>query len=40
MRLNQVGKVAGPPSKQVKATPDFPLPGTESEPKNKDSIKM
>ncbi|KAL2631653.1 hypothetical protein R1flu_016339 [Riccia fluitans] len=39
-RLNQIGKVGGPVAKQVKAGADFPLPGTESEPKNKDSIKM
>ncbi|CAM6099238.1 unnamed protein product [Calypogeia fissa] len=40
LRMNQLGKVGGPRGKQGVVNFDFPLPGIESEPQNKDSIKM
>eukprot|EP00250_Pteridium_aquilinum_P014737 c22167_g1_i1 orf=670-4797(-) len=40
IRLNQAAKSGNPSSKSLRSTLDLPLPGSESEPANRDAVKM
>ncbi|KAI5070089.1 hypothetical protein GOP47_0014432 [Adiantum capillus-veneris] len=40
IRLNQAAKSGNPSSKSLRSTLDLPLPGNESEPANRDAVKM
>ncbi|KAH7432487.1 hypothetical protein KP509_07G024700 [Ceratopteris richardii] len=40
IRLNQAGKSGNTSSKFLRSTMDLPLPGSESEPSNRDAVKM
>lgn len=40
IRMNHAAKLAMPSTKSMKSSSDLPLPGNESEPANRDTIKM
>eukprot|EP01018_Ginkgo_biloba_P029851 Gb_16727 [translate_table: standard] len=40
IRMNHAAKIVIPSNKSMKSSSDLPLPGNESEPANRDSIKM